>query len=84
MSDHTMNLNKGYHSQMQLFSFKDLGDAGNWDGCKSLSEVATFNYLNMNISGLPVDIRLGVCLPKECKQEMVDRAQDPISYFCDV
>lgn len=33
----------------------------------------------MNITQLPVDIRLGVCLPKECTQEMMDKAQDPIS-----
>jgi hypothetical protein len=32
MSEHTMLLNEGFHSQMQLYSFKDLGDAGNWDG----------------------------------------------------
>lgn len=79
MRNHTRYLNKGHHRLMQLYSFKDLGDPGSYDGCKELSDVATYNYLNMNITKLPVDIRLGVCLPKECTQEMMDKAQDPIS-----
>jgi len=64
---------------MQLYSFKDMGDLGNYDGCKELSEVASYNVLNMNITKLPVDIRLGLCLPKECTQEMFNKAQDPVS-----
>jgi hypothetical protein len=73
------NLNKGYYKLMQLYSFKDLGDLGSYDGCKELSDVATYTVLNMNITQLPVDIRIGLCLPKECTQEMYDLAQDPIS-----
>ena len=32
MNEHTKYLNDGYHKLMQLYSFKDLGDGGNYDG----------------------------------------------------
>ena len=79
INDHTMNLFEDYHKKMLFYSFNDFGDSGNYRGCLELSEYATFNYINANITNLPLDIRSGLCFPKECKKWMMDQAQDPIS-----
>mmetsp|Transcript_27149 Transcript_27149/g.24023 ORF Transcript_27149/g.24023 Transcript_27149/m.24023 type:complete len:135 (-) Transcript_27149:1803-2207(-) len=74
-----MSLREGKYKQMLLYSFLDFGDTGDYQGCKSLSEIATFSYINVNITKLPVDLRSGLCFPKECTQWMFDEAQNPIS-----
>lgn len=64
-----------------MYSFNDMGDTGDYLGCLALPEHATYNYINVNITKLPVDIRSGLCFPKECTQAMMDQAQDPIAVF---
>ena len=65
MRSFTKDLFKPDYSYMLLYSFNDVGDMGNYDGCKSLSDIATYNVIQLNVTNLPFDVRFGLCLPKE-------------------
>ena len=67
------------YSKMLMYSFTDVGDMGNYEGCKGLSDIAAYNVLQLNVTNLPVDIRFGLCLPKECNQDMMTNAGNVIS-----
>ena len=79
MRNFTKDLYKSYYSKMLMYSFTDVGDMGNYEGCKGLSDIAAYNVLQLNVTNLPVDIRFGLCLPKECNQDMMTNAGNVIS-----
>ena len=64
---------------MMLYSFNDIGDLGDHDGWDSLTDLAAYNILQLNVTNLPFDIRLGMCLPKECTQEILTKASHEIT-----
>ena len=79
MRNYTKDMYKGGYNQMLLSSFTDLADVGDYDRWKSLTEIATYNYLQMNLTYLPVNIRMGVWLPKQWDQSMMNSAGTAIS-----
>jgi len=79
MRDHFTNQFTGHHAKMLTYSFKDFGDTGDYDGCKSLKGVATYNYVSINVTQLPADVRFGLCFPKECEQWMMNKAEVVLS-----
>lgn len=50
---------------MFRYSGKDYNDLGRYEDCNKNPD---FNYILATIEkGLPVNINLGLCMPKECK-----------------
>lgn len=56
----SMNAMKDHYKWMVLYSFFDLGDIGNYDGCMEYSEHTRWNIINVNLTHLPVDVRFGL------------------------
>ena len=54
MRNFTKDLLKGDYKQMMLSGFTDLADVGDYDRWKSLPEIASYNYLQMNLTYLPI------------------------------
>ena len=74
-----MNLTHGIYKKMLLYSFNDVGDMGNYDGWVSLSQYASYNIIQLNVTNLPFNVRMGMCLPKEWTQEMMTKASKEIT-----
>ena len=51
---------------MVLYSGRDLNDLGRYINC---NELEFTRYISLSVKGLPIGIYLGICGPKECKQE---------------
>lgn len=79
MNRFTKDLYKSDYGRMLLYSFTDIGDMGDYAGCKALSDVATYNVIQLNVTNLPFNVRFGVCLPRECDQQMMASAGAAIS-----
>ena len=60
----TKDMFKGGYQTMLLSGFNDVSDLGSYEDCTSV-ESATYNIVQLNITRLPIDIRLGLCLPSE-------------------
>lgn len=75
---YTRDMYKEDYKKMLLYTFKDIGDMGDLEACESLPG-ARYNILQLNVTNLPVEVRLGLCLPKECSQAMMKNAGDVIS-----
>lgn len=58
----TMDFFQGENKELLSNMFSDIGDMGNYDDCKKL-DFATYNIMQLNITNLPTEIRLGLCLP---------------------
>lgn len=75
---YTRDMYKGDYKLMLAHSFTDVGDMGNYEDCKALPHAA-YNILQLNVTNLPIEARLGVCLPKECTQDMMKKAGKTIT-----
>lgn len=64
MSNYTRGLYAGQYRMMKAASFADVGDMGDYRGCENLG-ISTYNILQLNVTNLPIEVRLGLCLPKE-------------------
>lgn len=72
------NLFSGDPAKMILASSNEIGDLGSYEKCKSIPNAAYY-ILQLNITNLPIELRLGLCLPEYCTQEMLNRAGGHVS-----
>lgn len=79
MNEMTKNFYSSYYGQMRQAWFGDVGDMGDYQLWKSLSEYATYTVMQVNVTNLPFEIRFGLCLPKEWTQEMMTRASNTVT-----
>ena len=52
---------------------------GYYEKCIGLTDVAAYNVLQLSVTNLPFNVRFGLCLPKECNQDMMNSAGNAIS-----
>ncbi|CAI2384052.1 unnamed protein product [Moneuplotes crassus] len=79
INSYTKYMRQDPYKKMQLYSFSDIADVGDYSGCQELTSHAEWNYINVNLTKLPVDVRFGLCFPKECTQVMMNQAADSLS-----
>lgn len=53
-------------AMMTLFSGRDLNDLGRFGSCNGLDFT---RYIALTVRGLPIGVFIGICGPKECRQE---------------
>lgn len=78
MNNFTMDLYQGLYKQMMASTFNDVGDLGNIELCRSI-DIATYTVVQLNVTNLPLDIRIGMCFPKECTQPILNAAGKKVS-----
>ena len=55
------------------YSFKDVDDLGSYYSCNDqLKDIAQYYSMNVNITNVPFNFRIGLCLPVQCSQDMMD------------
>jgi len=59
-----------------LYSGKSLNDLGSYEGCINKNNT---RYILLQILGLPANIALGICGPKECNENDYEGIKRPIS-----
>ena len=78
VNKYTMDMFSGDFKTMMQSQFTDIGDLGNYEQCKGTSG-GTYNIMQMNLTNLPIDLRLGLCLPSECTWDMMKKAGEEIT-----
>jgi len=78
IGNYTYDLYSGKNREMLSNMFSDIGDMGSYDECEQL-EFARFNILQLNLTNLPIEVRLGLCLPLNCTQRVMNEAAGSIS-----
>ena len=60
LSKYTMDMfDDPVYKEMLKSGFNDVGDLGNYEDCASI-DGAIYNIMQLNITNLPIDIRLGL------------------------
>mmetsp|Transcript_15032 Transcript_15032/g.14903 ORF Transcript_15032/g.14903 Transcript_15032/m.14903 type:complete len:334 (+) Transcript_15032:252-1253(+) len=75
---YTKDMFSGSYKIMLGSQFSDVGDLGDYQQCDDV-ENAEYNILQLNITKLPLDIRLGLCLPSECNWDKMKKAGESIT-----
>lgn len=63
IGDYTDQKMQSTAAQQLMYSGKDLNDLGHWSSCNRLK---SSRYLIANLNLLPLQTKIGLCVPKEC------------------
>lgn len=75
---YTKDMFSGSYKLMLGSQFSDLGDLGDYSQCDSI-ENADYNIVQVNLTNLPLDFRLGICLPSECNWDIMKSAGEAMT-----
>lgn len=69
----TQDLYSSPYDQMFAFSAKDVNDLGFPDRCRGIHTNPEFYIFSLSVAQLPIALRFGACLPRECSPEVMDK-----------
>jgi len=75
----TYDLFSSPYDQMLVNSGKDINDLGFPDRCRQMYNSPMFYIMTVGVQQLPLSLKLGMCLPRECTTEVMDVAMQELT-----